>query len=167
MIETLALSAANTNPMLKTYIICPGFIYGCGEEIFYEYFKMAWLQDPNKLPIAGDGKNFIPTIHILDLVNCIKRIIEKKPSLKYIFAIDKTKNKSLKNIIKSISKCVGNGQVEALDLAKEKIENIPNFNDFTINVKAKTSKIFEDVRGDDEEEEDFLKRTFKWHCEVK
>lgn len=166
MIETLALSASNTNSMLKTYIICPGFIYGCGEDIFYDYFKMAWLQDPMKLPIAGDGKNFIPTIHIKDLVGCIKRIIERKPAIKYILAVDKTKNKSLKNIMKSLSKCVGNSQVENFELAKDKVENIPNFTEFTINVKAKTSKLFFDTKGEEEEEEDYLRRCFKWHCEV-
>jgi nucleoside-diphosphate-sugar epimerase len=167
MIETLALAAANTNPMLKTYIVCPGFIYGCGEEIFYDYFKMAWLQDPYKIPIAGDGKNFIPTIHIKDLVCGIKRIIEKKPNIKYIFAIDKTKNKTLKNIMKSISKCVGNSLIENFDLNKDKIIHIPNFTEFTMNVKVKTSKLFSDTKMEDEDDDDFVKRCFKWHCEVK
>ena len=166
MIETLGLSAANTNPMLKTYIVCPGFIYGCGEDIFYDYFKMSWLQDPFKLPVPGDGKNFIPTIHIKDLVGGIKRIIEKKPAVKYVFAVDKTKNKTLKSVMKSISKCVGNSFIENFDLNKDKIDNIPNFTEFTINVKVKTSKLFSDVRMEDEEDEDYAKRCFKWHCEV-
>lgn len=42
-IETLALSASQTNPKLKSYIVCPGFIYGCGEEFFYNYFKVSSL----------------------------------------------------------------------------------------------------------------------------
>jgi nucleoside-diphosphate-sugar epimerase len=166
MIETLGLSAANTNPMLKTYIVCPGFIYGCGEDIFYDYFKMSWLQDPFKLPIPGDGKNFIPTIHIKDLVGGIKRIIEKKPSIKYVFAVDRTKNKTLKNLMKSISKCIGNSLIENFDLNKEQIDNIPYFTEFTMNVKVKTSKLFSDTRMEDEEDDDFAKRCFKWHCEV-
>jgi len=40
MIETIALAAQNVNPMLKTYIICPGFVYGCGEDLFYDFFKV-------------------------------------------------------------------------------------------------------------------------------
>ena len=39
-LETLALSASNTNKMLKCYIICPGFLYGLDERFFYNYFKV-------------------------------------------------------------------------------------------------------------------------------
>jgi adenylate kinase len=167
MIETLALSASSTNPMLKTYIVCPGFIYGCGEDIFYDYFKMAWLTEPQKLPILGEGKNFIPTIHIFDLVSIIKRIIEKKPANRYIFAVDRTKNRTLKNIILSISKSTGTGQVEHVtDFSNSTNYNsIPSHNELSINLKCKTSKIFDDQKEEYEEEEDFMKRKFKWHCE--
>ena len=54
------------------------------------------------IPIIGEGDNFLPTIHILDLVQVIKRIIEKKPNQRYIFACDKTKNPTLKNIAQII-----------------------------------------------------------------
>lgn len=162
MIETLALSAANTNPMLKTYIVCPGFIYGCGEEIFYDYFKMAWLQNPTRLPVIGDGKNPIPTIHILDLIGLVKRVIERKPVAKYIFAVDRTKNTSLKSIISSISKAVGNGEIENINSIDTNCD-IPHFNELSINVRAKTSLLFEDPNDDEEEYE---RKRFKWHCEV-
>jgi hypothetical protein len=170
MIETLALSASNTNPMLKSYIVCPGLIYGCEETTFYEYFKYAWLQDPEKLPILANenfngknfGKNSIPTIHVYDLVNAIKRIADRKPSIRYIFAVDKTKSRQLKRIITAISKSVGNGKIEVT----EDRTKIPSYDYLNIDIRVKTSKIFDDVKGDDEEEEDFLKRCFKWHCEV-
>ena len=161
MVETLALS--NTNPNLKTYIICPGFIYGCGEDLFYDYFKMSWLEIPGKLPIIGKGKNTIPTIHIKDLVSLIRRVIETKPKNKYIFAVDHTKNRQLNNIIKKISKGVGNGLVENLE--PDKKEKIPHFDELSIDIKVKPSKIFNDERRDDEEEEAFEKRKFQWHCE--
>lgn len=169
MIETIALAAANTNPMLKTYIVCPGLIYGMGEDIFYEYFKKAWLMNsPNdKLTVISDGKNSIPTIHIKDLVSLIKRLIEKKPIEKYIFAVDRTKNRSLKNIITSISKSTGSGLIEHINpssLNNSSI-NIPSFNELSINIKCKTSKVFDDTKEDDEDQEDFEKRCFKWHCE--
>lgn len=170
MVETLALAAANINPNLKTYIICPGFIYGCGEDIFYDFYKMAWLQNPHELPLFGEGQNKIPTIHIKDLVRLIKKIIEKPPVERYIFAVDRTKNKSLKNLIKSIAKNVGSGLIKQVNL--NEFTNVPsNINDLLINVKAKTSKVFENEKEDGEEEDDddekIDRNKFKWHCEVK
>ena len=40
MLETLAFAASNTNPMLKAYVICPGILYGYGEDTLYDYFKV-------------------------------------------------------------------------------------------------------------------------------
>ena len=40
MLENLAIKTAKDNNMVKTYIICPGFLYGCGEEFFYDYYKV-------------------------------------------------------------------------------------------------------------------------------
>jgi adenylate kinase len=69
------MSAANINHKLNTYVICPGFIYGHGEDVFYEFFINAWMQDPPYLPVLMEGKNLIPTIHIYDLVSLVKTII--------------------------------------------------------------------------------------------
>ena len=163
ILETQALS--HNNPMLRVYIICPGFVYGCGEDFFFDYFKMGWLGRPETIPIIGNGLNSIPTIHIMDLVQVIRRIIEKKPATKYIFAVDRTKNPSLKNIIKSISMCMGSGKVQLLkDFNIDEIE-IPNYSELSIDVKIKTSKLLIDERKPDEDIEDFNKRRFKWHCE--
>jgi adenylate kinase len=162
MLETLAMSSSNINPKLTTYVVCPGLTYGQGEDIFYEYFKMAWLQDPEYLPILGEGKNIIPTIHIQDLVSLIQRIIENPPKQKYIFAVDRTKNKSLKNIIESISKSTGTGRFKKIH---EEKNSIPSFEELSIDIKCKTSKVFEDEKNEDEEEEEFEGRKFKWHCE--
>ncbi|MCQ2820156.1 MAG: hypothetical protein MJ252_23055 [archaeon] len=162
MVETVAL--ANTNPNLKAYIVCSGLIYGCGEDLFYDYFKMAWLQKPPKLPIIGKGRNTVPTIHIKDLISLIRKVIETRPKNKYIFAIDHTKNRMLKNIISSISKGVGTGEVENIKDEKE-IESVPHNEELSIDIKAKPTKLFLDEKRDDEEEEEFEKRCFKWHCE--
>jgi nucleoside-diphosphate-sugar epimerase len=164
IVETLALAAANTNSMLKTYIVCPGFIYGCGEDFFYEYFRMAWNQTPDKLPVIGDGSNIIPTIHIQDVANLIKRIIEKKPINRYIFAVDRTYNRTLKDLMIAISKCVGNGEVEHVDFSR--VEEIPNFNEMIVNLDIKPSDVFDDKKEEIEDKEDFERRRFKWNCEV-
>lgn len=92
-LETLALSSIKTQPLLKVYILCAGVLYGLGERIFYEHFKMAWLQNPMKLPFIGEGDNLVPTIHVVDLARLVRRIVQDKPTGRpYIFAIDKTRN---------------------------------------------------------------------------
>jgi adenylate kinase len=121
------------------------------------------MQNPNEIPITGDGRNLIPTIHVRDLVSVVRRIIDQRPSKHYIFAVDKTKNKSLNNIVTSLSKNIGNGLV----VNTENYEAVPNYNEFLINLKIKSSKIFEDVRRDNESLDSFNKRKFQWHCEVK
>ena len=57
--------------------------------------------NPIELPYYGEGTNLIPTIHIKDLARIVKRIADNKNEFPYIFAIDRTKDTSLKNIISS------------------------------------------------------------------
>ena len=164
MLENLALS--NTNPMLNVYVICPGFIYGCGEDFFFDYFRKAWIGGIDYMPIIGEGMNFLPTIHILDLIQIIKRIIEKKPIINYIFACDKTKNPTMKNIIRSISK--GIGSIDIKNLTEFDIDQIdmPNFNELSIDLQIKSSKVTEDEpKKENETNEEYNNRKFKWHCE--
>ena len=161
IIESKALSI--TNPNIKVYIICPGFIYGCGENFFFEIFRDIYLG--KKIPLFGEGKNSIPTIHIIDLIKIIKRVIEKKPYIKYIFAVDKTKNPSLNNILKSISKAIGDGKINKLNKFNVNEVYMENYINFKIDVKILPSKFYLDERKQDEDIEDFNKRKFKWHCE--
>ena len=149
MLENLALS--NTNPMLNVYVICPGFIYGCGEDFFFDYFRKAWIGGIPHMPIIGEGMNFLPTIHILDLVQIIRRIIEKKPIINYIFACDKTKNPTMKNIIRSISKGIGSIDIKNLNEFDIDEIDMPNFNELSIDIQIKSSKVTEN--------------DFQWHCE--
>ena len=64
---------------VKTYVISAGVLYGLGEAIFNHHFERAWKQDPQKLPIIGEGKNFVPTIHVKDLARMVKKIFEAPP----------------------------------------------------------------------------------------
>ena len=164
ILESNALNK-NTNPKLKTYVICPGFIYGCGEDFFFNYFKLAWMQQLPYIPLVGDGKNFIPTIHILDLVKIIRKIIEKKPEQKYFFVADKTKNPCLKNILNSIGMGVGSIPVKKLNRFIIENAEIPNYTELKIDLRIKLSNIFEEERKEKENIMDFKERQFKWHCE--
>ena len=76
---------------VRTFVISAGVLYGLGEAIFNHHFERAWKQDPQKLPIVGEGKNFVPTIHVKDLARMVKKIFEAPPETKYIFGIDNTK----------------------------------------------------------------------------
>ena len=155
----------NKNPKLKAYVICPGFIYGCGEDFFFDYFKLAWLQQLPYVPILSEGKNFIPTIHILDLIKIIRKIIETKPEQKYYFVKDKTKFPTMRNILNSIG--MGIGGIPVRKLNRFNIENmeLPNYTELKIDIRMKISNIFEEERKSNENIMDFKERQFKWHCE--
>jgi adenylate kinase len=59
--------------------VSAGVLYGKGEAIFNSHFKKAWLQNPGRLPIVGEGKNYVPTVHVTDLARMVKKIFETKP----------------------------------------------------------------------------------------
>ena len=109
---------------LSIFIICAGIPYGGCETTFNYFFKSAWLQNPIELPYYGDGSNLIPTIHIKDLARMVKRIADNKSEFPYIFAIDKTKDISLKNIISSISINIGSGKTVSVPYNQNLIKNI-------------------------------------------
>jgi len=164
ILESLALS--NTNPNLKVYVICPGFIYGCGENIFFDYFRECFLGKVDYIPIIGDGENHIPTIHVLDLVQVIKRIIKFKPNVNYIYACDRTKNPSFKNIITSISKGIGGIDIKIIKDFNINEINLPHYSELNIDVRFKLSSVMEDEpRRQKEDIEDYNERKFPWHCE--
>ena len=52
---------------LRTHVICPGLMYGCGEldSGFHAVFRAAWEGFPIKS--LGTGMNVLPTVHVKDL----------------------------------------------------------------------------------------------------
>ena len=102
--EAILLNQKNN---VKAYVVCPGIIYGYGEQTFYSIFRNAILGLPIEEILLDKGRNIIPTIHMKDLINIISKIIEKKPSTYYILAFDQSNNRSLNHIIKSIYDCAG------------------------------------------------------------
>lgn len=104
--------------------------YGNAQTVFNYHFKSAWNNSPKELPYLDSGENIVPTIHVKDLSKIVKLIIEKKPEQKYIFAFDRTKNKSALNLIQSISRFVGSGLTQSIPSNQEFIKNL-NFNNLT------------------------------------
>ena len=64
---------------VKVLVVCSGMLYGQGEILFKNFFKAAWMQEPQALPFLGDGSNLIPTINVRDLVKFIIKMAESPP----------------------------------------------------------------------------------------
>ena len=174
--EDLVLSFKKEN--IKTYVISAGVLYGKGEAIFNSHFKKAWLQKPARLPVVGEGRNFLPTIHVTDLARMVKKIYESKPEKQYIFGIDNTKRPRQHKVISAISSGIGTGLVESIDIPLKFATVHPNRTPLQLDldwrkfllldIKAKPSSIFvpEDAAADDEEAAGGDEDTgdFKWHC---
>ena len=85
---------------MTTYVVCSGLIYGQEENLFHYLFKAGWHNEPD-LPVYGNGKNILPSIHINDLAGyvCVKDF-EKKGRFTFfrfleLFKILLTKNQKL------------------------------------------------------------------------
>eukprot|EP00826_Nyctotherus_ovalis_P055279 TRINITY_DN7327_c0_g1_i5.p1 TRINITY_DN7327_c0_g1~~TRINITY_DN7327_c0_g1_i5.p1 ORF type:complete len:702 (+),score=267.13 TRINITY_DN7327_c0_g1_i5:447-2552(+) len=177
-LETLALSIGTTKPGQKpedkklfVYVLCAGLLYGNGEDVFYQYFKQAWLQNPQKLPIIGKGNNRVPTIHVVDLARLVKRVIRLTPKQSYVVAVDRSKRPTQKKIVMAISKAIGTGLIESC--TSQALAKNPWMLPLQINVKIRSSEAFRDEptpeeEGDldpDEAERRAKERRFPWHCE--
>jgi adenylate kinase len=164
---------------VKTYVISAGVLYGLGEAIFNHHFERAWKQNPEKLPIIGEGKNYVPTIHVKDLARMVKKISEAPPEQHYIFGIDNTKKPTQKKLIQAISDGIGTGLVESVDIPLEYAPVHPKQTPLNLNldwkrfvmlnIKAKPSKIFVPEtegagEGEEEEAEGGDDGGFQWHC---
>lgn len=82
------MAAGKVKSNLKSFVICSGIIYGEGERLFAPYFMQARQQRPEALSFYGNGKNRIPMVHIEDLTTYVEKVIDKKPNLPYILALD-------------------------------------------------------------------------------
>ncbi|XP_008933772.1 PREDICTED: adenylate kinase 7, partial [Merops nubicus] len=139
----------------STYIVASGHQYGAGEGILHYFFKIGWLSEAPAIPVFGDGNNFIPTIHVLDLAAVLQNIADHRPKSYYILAVDASMH-TLQELIKCISKNVGPG----------KIEKIPKENAFLS--KELTQMHLDMLLVNLRMESMFLKDTFniKWAAEA-
>ncbi|XP_034039367.1 LOW QUALITY PROTEIN: adenylate kinase 7-like [Thalassophryne amazonica] len=95
---------------LSGYVVAAGLQYGKGENLFHYFFKVSWLMEQTKVPVFGEGTNYIPMIHVYDLGGVIYNIIEAQPKSKYILAVDES-NSTLEDVVKMISSVLGPGQI--------------------------------------------------------
>ncbi|XP_070782037.1 adenylate kinase 7-like [Enoplosus armatus] len=110
-LEKLVLKLARgKKSKLTGYVVTCGLQYGKGENLFHYFFKMSWLMQFPKVPLFGQGTNYIPMIHVYDLGGVIQNIIELKPKSKFILAVDDSKS-TLEDIVKMISDTLGPGKL--------------------------------------------------------
>ncbi|KAM7109375.1 adenylate kinase 7 isoform 2-T2 [Ciconia maguari] len=150
--EKLILKLGKTNKhKFSTYVVASGHQYGAGEGVLHYFFKIGWLSETPAIPVFGDGNNFIPTIHVLDLAAVLQNIADHRPRSHYILAVDVSMH-TLQELIRCISKNVGPG----------KIEKIPKENAFLSKelTQMHLDKLLVNLRM----ESMFLKETFniKW-----
>ncbi|NXM65269.1 KAD7 kinase, partial [Serilophus lunatus] len=138
----------------STYVVASGHQYGAEEGVFHYFFKMSWLGETPEIPVFGDGNNFIPTIHILDLAAVLQNVADHRPEVQYILATD-TSTHTLQELVKCISENVGPG----------KILKIPKENAFLS--KDLTQMHLDMLLVNLQMESNFLKETFniKWVAE--
>ncbi|XP_051477206.1 adenylate kinase 7 [Apus apus] len=114
--EKLILKLGKTNKhKFSTYVVASGHQYGYEEEVFHYFFKVCWLSETPTIPVFGDGKNFVPTIHVLDLAAVLQNIADHRPKYGYILAVDESMH-TLQELIKSISKNLGPGKTEKIPI---------------------------------------------------
>ncbi|NXH40484.1 KAD7 kinase, partial [Dicaeum eximium] len=97
----------------STYVVASGHPYGAEEGLFHYFFKMCWLGETPAIPVFGDGKNFIPTIHVRDLAVVLQNVADRRPGFQYILAVD-TSMHTLEELIKCMSKNIGPGKIEKI-----------------------------------------------------
>ncbi|NXX54559.1 KAD7 kinase, partial [Scopus umbretta] len=112
--EKLILKLGKTNKYkFSTYVVASGHQYGAGEGVLHYFFKIGWLSETPAIPVFGDGNNFIPTIHVLDLAAVLQNIADHRPRSHYILAVDVSMH-TLQELVKCISKNVGPGKTEKI-----------------------------------------------------
>ncbi|NXJ77728.1 KAD7 kinase, partial [Trogon melanurus] len=154
--EKLIIKLGKTNKhKFSTYVVASGHQYGAGEGVLHYFFKLGWLSETPAIPVFGDGNNFIPTIHVLDLAAVLQNIADHRPKSRYILAVDASMH-TLQELVKCISKKVGPG----------KIEKIPKENAFLS--KELTQMYLDMLLVNLRMESTFLKETFniKWVAEA-
>ena len=99
----------------------------------------------------GDGKNLIPGIHVKDLAMFVNFVINKRPSTRYIFAIDHGRKPTLKNYVETVSKGLGTGKTASISVIDA--INDPYLEVFKLDIKLRPSKIIEEMESAEEQEE--------------
>jgi adenylate kinase len=148
-LETLALATGMNKQGLNVYVVCSGVLYGKGEEVFDWHCRSAWLENPYELPYVGEGKNYVPTIHVEDLSRFVRHVVDTRPAQHYLFGIDATETPTQMSLVTAISKGLGSGKTASIERTDEAWEE-----HLTVDVWMRPGRFTLPPEGDEEEEEE-------------
>ncbi len=80
-------------------------------------------------------------LHVRDLAEFVRKIIQRKPEQQYIIAVDYSYSTSQISIVRAISENLGIGAVKSIPISEGVWEE--DFDFFNLNIKLKPTSIFE------------------------
>lgn len=106
---------------IKSFVVCPGIIYGEEQDIFHYIFKRCYFNHP-QVEIFLPGSNYLPIIHINDFARFILNILTKSPndSTNYLLAIQPT-TLTAKNVVNIFVEAMGGSEMRLRICEKEEI----------------------------------------------
>lgn len=96
---------------LRTHVVCPGVVYGRGEDDhgFHGLFRRAFEHPDEPLPVGGSGANMLSVIHVDQLAPLLLRLVAHEESPRYVLAAE-PRALTLADITAAISSAVASGQ---------------------------------------------------------
>lgn len=150
------------------YVICSGFLYGNGEDLFFPLFKQCFISDTAPcLPVYGPGKNTIPLIHAKDLGMIVSLTLNFLPKQKYFLAIDHARVSTQLAVMEGIAHAFGEGTTEQRKF--EEVVFMDDFSQFMVDLVMAPCDIDSFVGMEEEKIQklEIMKKnqTFEeWHC---
>ncbi|KAM9376147.1 adenylate kinase 7 [Pholidichthys leucotaenia] len=145
-LEKKVVKLGKTNRKLfPTYVVASGLQYGMGEQLFHYFFKKSWLGKGHEVPVFGDGKNVIPTIHVSDLARVVQNVIEHKPKPYYLLAVDSSSNR-MEEIVKNVASVLGTGKIQKKPFEEAflvKDFSVTEIDYLSVNLRMKASYVNE------------------------
>jgi hypothetical protein len=102
-------------------------------------------------------------VHIEDLITYIEKVIDKKPKIPYLLALDYNPKPTQLKIIDAISKGIGTGKIES----KPVVKDTKFIGELTLNLRMKPSMVFAKIEEEEaavevEEGSEVVKFKFNW-----
>ena len=140
MYEDKLIYLSENNASLKTSVLIPGFLYGRGEDLFYDIF-VSVFEKRESLMLLNDGNNIIPTIHVEDLIKCLIVLLQPGYVNQQVTIATDSAFMTQKELIDKVKQTFDINGLECVDGFNRFFMN--NYEEMSINMKLQRSKVFE------------------------